>query len=526
MELGPQLETRLKENLYRCLEEIKATRAALYLLDEDGSFEVVTQYGFRRGLRDRVQAKDEIVDNLLVRRSAYYINSLAEDHRFSEFLYEADTSRILVSPIHSRGKLVGFIDMRDKAASREFDSEDLKKSAVITEDFLKVFLDEGMYGQRKIAVDEIPGAQQKVLRGRNSRPALLIADRATAEVSRGIFLERRETTRGIDEKMATAAGVLPAFLNLRSIAIAAVSGSSETSNELYVVSRGEVPEEALEQFKNRLGIWLRRRGEELPHFRTKVDYPFGTREYRVTPERIKNLLAAPVRAAEPHSMVLSVVFDQKPDDEVRGHLEQLHQMLEQVVDNAGAAERLRSLREKVAMGLLEPDLEVHPDLILHARRVSELSVDLARKVGLSSAEIEDVRVAALVHDVGLRPLGYSSNQRGEELSEGDLQVVRQHPLVGGVIVARSALGPEIGRIVYHHQERVDGTGYPESLPADRIPLASKIIHLCESYDAMTSQHSYKNPLTQTEALSRIRAEAGKQFDPGLVGTFCAMIENS
>ena len=225
-------------------------------------------------------------------------------------------------------------------------------------------------------------------------------------------------------------------------------------------------------------------------------------------------------------MVLSVVFDQKPDEDVRGHLEKLHQTLEQSIENAGAAEQLGSLREKVAMGLLEPDLEVHPDLILHARRVAELSAELARKIGLSNAEVEDVRIAALVHDVGLRPLGFARSERGEELSEGDLQIVRQHPLVGGVIVARSALGAEIGRMVYYHQERVDGTGYPEALPADRIPLGSKIIHLCESYDAMTSQHSYKNPLSKADALQRIRAEAGKQFDPGLVGTFCAMIENS
>ena len=526
MEINAQLETRLKENLYRCLEEIKATKAALYLLDDDGSYEAVTHYGFRRGMREQIQPNDEIVDNLLVRRSAFSVNSLAEDHRFSELLYEADTSRLLVTPIYSRGKLVGFIDMRDKAASRDFGEEDLRKAASIAEDFLKVFVDEGMYGQRKIAIDDTLEGQQKVLRGRDSRPALMIADRASAEVSRGIFLEAPGGDSGIAGKMATAASVLPAFLNLRSIAIAAVSASSETSNDLHVVSKGEVPDEALEQFRNRLGIWLRRRGEELPHFRTTIAYPFGTREYKVTPERIKNLLAAPVRAAEPHSMVLSVVFDQKPDEDVRGHLEKLHQTLEQSIENAGAAEQLGSLREKVAMGLLEPDLEVHPDLILHARRVAELSAELSRKIGLSNAEVEDVRIAALVHDVGLRPLGFARSGRGEELSEGDLQIVRQHPMVGGVIVARSALGAEIGRMVYYHQERVDGTGYPEALPADRIPLGSKIIHLCESYDAMTSQHSYKNPLSKQDALQRIRAEAGKQFDPGLVGTFCAMIENS
>lgn len=526
MELNAQLETRLKENLYRCLEEIKATKAALYLLDEDGAYAVATQYGFRKGLRERVQAKDEIVDTLLVRRASYVVNSLAEDQRFSEFLYEADTSKILVAPIYSRGRLAGFIDMRDKAAGKDFEPDDLKTSMAIAEDFLEVFLNEGMYGQRKIAVAEASVSPQRVLRGRDSRPAPIVADRASAEVSRGILLEGPADEAGVNDQIAAAARVLPAFLGLRAVAVVAVSAFSQTAGQLHVAAKGEVPEESLDQFRNRLGVWLRRRGEELPHLITTIDYPFGTREYRVTPERIRNLLAAPVRAAEPHSMVLSVVFDQKPDDDVRVHLEQLHQMLEDVVANAGAAGQLGDLKEKVALGLLEPDLEVFPDLLLHAKRVAELATTLGRKTGMSSADLAEVKLAALVHDVGLRPLGYAEMQREEELSEGEMQIVRQHPVVGGVLAARSALGPRIGRIVHAHHERVDGTGYPDGLPAGRIPVASKIIHICEAFDAMTSEHSYKRPVGKTEALRRIRSEAGKQFDADLAGTFCAMIENS
>lgn len=225
-------------------------------------------------------------------------------------------------------------------------------------------------------------------------------------------------------------------------------------------------------------------------------------------------------------MVLSMVFDEKPDDETRGHLETLHQMVEQVVVDAGAAAQLSVLREKAAMSLLEPDLDVHPDLILHARRVSELAAELARKIGMSAAEIDDVRIAALVHDVGLRPLGYAQVLRTEQLPDGEMQIVRQHPVVGAALVARSALGPEIASIVYAHHERVDGTGYPQGLPANRIPLASKLIQICEAYDAMTSEHSYKTPVGTAEALRRIRSEAGKQFDADLASTFCAMVENS
>lgn len=526
MELDPEIEARLKENLYRCLEEVKATKAALYLLDENGSYAVATQYGFRKGLRDQVQTKDEVVDLILVRRSAYAVNGLLEDQRFSELLYEADTSKILIAPIYSRGKLSGFIDMRDKAAGKDFGSDDLEKAMSIAEDFLGVFLDEGMYGQRKIEVGEMPTGQQKVLRGRESRAALTVADRAAAEISEGILLQNAIAGRGTPEAFAAAIEVLPAFLGLHSIAVAAVSVFFETSGHLQVVAKGEVPAESLDQFQNRFGIWLRRRGENPPQLKTSLDYPFGTREARVTPERIAKLLAAPVRAAESASMVLAVVFDQKPDDETRGHLEKLHQMVEQVVRNAGAAARLSDLREKVAMGLLEPEMEVYPDLVLHARRVSELAVELGRKIGMSSIELDDVKIAALVHDSGLRPLGHARMHRSDRVSEGEMQILRQHPAVGAVLAARSALGSEIAAIVYAHHERVDGTGYPRGLSANQIPLASKVIQICEAYDAMTSEHSYKPPVGKAEALRRIRAEAGKQFDADLAGTFCAMIENS
>lgn len=528
MEFTADLHTRFKEILYRCLEEIQATKAALYLRQDDESFQVATQYGFRKGLRDRVEAKDEIVDALLMKRVAYAVNGLAEDPRFSEFLYDANTSKILAAPIYSRGKVVGFLDMRDKAGGKDFDPDDLATAMAIAEEFLEVFTDEGMYGQRKIALGDM-SEKQRGTGGRDLLAASAIVKRAAEEISRGVLLEGPSIDRGLAQKFTAATEVLPAFLGLRSIAIAAVSAFStlsDTGGQQYVVAKGDVLEESLEQFRNRLLIWLERRGEEVPYLRTQVEYPFGKREYRVTPERITNLLAAPVRAAEPQTMIVSVVFDQNPDEETRGDLERLHNMLEQVVENAAAARQLAALRERVAINLLESDLEVYPDLTVHAHRVSELSVKLAKTKELPSTDLEDIRLAALVHDVGLRLLGYHRVHRKGRLSEEEMKMVRQHPVVGAAIVARSALGSNVGRIVYAHHERADGTGYPDSISGDRIPLGSRIIHICETYDVLTSDHSYKKPVGKGEALKRIRVEAGKQFDADLVDVFCTMMENS
>lgn len=525
MDESPELESRLKEILYRCLEEIQSTKAALYLREDDGTFRVSTQYGFRKGLREQVPADAEIVDTLLVRRAPFMINSLAEDMRYSEFLYEADTSRLLVAPIYSRGKLAAFIDLRDKSGNRDFDSGDLTRVTSIADEFLQVFADEEMYGQRKIKVGEAPAAQ-RVLQNRFGPQSPAIIDRADGEIARGVLQPKSASSEEVEAKLGAAAGALPMFLGLRSIAVAAISVLSDTGGRQILVAKGEIPPDALEQFHGRLRVWLQRRGEETGDLRSEVQYPFGTREYRVTPERIKSLLAAPVRAAEPHTMILSVVFDQKPDDETRNQLERLHKVLDEVVANGFAATRLSEMREKVALRLLEPDLEVFPDLALHCRKVATHAVELGRKIGMSAYELEQLRLGALVHDVGLRLVGFQRSQRKGRLSEEEMQIVRKHPVVGAAVVADSALGTEIARLVYSHHERIDGTGYPEGIQGSAIPLGSRIIHICEAFDAMTSEHSYKERVGPGEAIRRLREEAGTQFDADLIESFCSLIENS
>lgn len=523
--MDPKLEARFKQILYRCLEEMHVTKAALYLRDDDGLYRVATQYGFKQGLPSRVNYKDEIIDRLLVRRSPYTINGLKEDHLFSEMLFEADTTRILVAPIYSRGKLAGYLDMRDKAEGLDFGSADLTRAMEIADEYLEVFTEEGIYGQRKISAGEVP-VTHRVVRGSGPLPIPPVVKRAQEEIKRGVLIKSFTDTSQVDGKVRAAAEVLPAFLGLRSIVVACVSVFSDTGGLHHFVSKGEVPKESIDQFRSRLEIWLERRGEDLPYLRSEVEYPFGARDHLVTPERMKELLGATVRAAEPHTMILSVVFDQKPDEDTRNHLENLHNMLESVVENAGASARLNAFLEKVALKLLEPDLDVYPDLVQHSRRVADLASNLAREIGMADGEIDDVHLAGLVHDVGMRPIGYQRVQRKGRLTEEEMQIIRKHPVVGAAIVASSALGPDVARIVYSHHERADGAGYPDGIPLTRIPVGSRIIHICEAFDAMTAEYSYKPPVANEEALENIRRDGGTQFDADLVGTFCAMIENS
>src|SRR5437773_712337 len=112
------LEPLLKQILYGCVEHLQATKAALYLSAShdlnDRRFEMVTGYQFNDAGRKVVNGNDDLVDRLWVKRGAFYVNGLGGDMRFSEMLFRQGTDRMLAIPLFSRGRMVGFIDMRDK----------------------------------------------------------------------------------------------------------------------------------------------------------------------------------------------------------------------------------------------------------------------------------------------------------------------------------------------------------------------------------------------------------------------------
>src|SRR5438876_11360140 len=113
------LEVQLKQILYGCVEHVKATKAALYLsatsdLNEK-CYELVTSYAFNDASRKTLNAADDLVDRLAVKRSAFFVNGLSADMRLSEMLFRQGTDRLLAAPLFSQGRLLGFIDMRDKA---------------------------------------------------------------------------------------------------------------------------------------------------------------------------------------------------------------------------------------------------------------------------------------------------------------------------------------------------------------------------------------------------------------------------
>ena len=159
----------------------------------------------------------------------------------------------------------------------------------------------------------------------------------------------------------------------------------------------------------------------------------------------------------------------------------------------------------------------------HAAAVARYSRELAREVGCSEAEQDLVHTAGLLHDIGKFALPDRILQ-ADVLSDEDWAVIRRHPQDGATLVGRlDGYGPVAEAILYHH-ERVDGSGYPAGLIGNEIPLASRILAICSTYDTLTARGSYRSPMIPQDAIAELRKAAGRHLDAELVGSFIAMLE--
>jgi len=154
----------------------------------------------------------------------------------------------------------------------------------------------------------------------------------------------------------------------------------------------------------------------------------------------------------------------------------------------------------------------------HLDRVSKLGVALAGAVDPELAADREFLFGCLLHDVGKIGIPESVLGKPGPLDDGEWAHMREHPEIGLHVIEPLGLGDVAQAIVLHHHERWDGSGYPQGLAGDRIPLAARIFSVCDALDAMTSRRPYRDPLPVDEAILRITDASGTQFDPVVVET--------
>ncbi|MGQ9920285.1 MAG: HD domain-containing phosphohydrolase [Desulfobacca sp.] len=155
----------------------------------------------------------------------------------------------------------------------------------------------------------------------------------------------------------------------------------------------------------------------------------------------------------------------------------------------------------------------------HSVRVTSIAAKFAERIGLPKAWVDSLRRAGALHDIGKIGIPDAVLLKPAPLMPAELEIIRQHPVIGANIVAPLHLLPREQAIIVHHHERWDGKGYPSGLAGEAIPLLARIIALADSYDAIISDRPYRARRSHDEALAEIAAHAGTQFDPELTRQF-------
>lgn len=541
------LEPQLKQIVYGCVEHVQATKAALYLSAShdlnDKTYEMVTGYQFHDPMRRMVKANDDLVDRLAVKRNAFFVNGLGSDQRFSEMLFRQGTDRILAIPLFARGRLVGFLDMRDKAAKKPFDNPDLDAARKIADQVVDLLSARKLYGLAPIALVAAEAAPQRIMTPMpmaplmmpNASPApaaeqrseLSAAARKAIEGAREVMSRKQHATAASGKRLVTSEDLeaarllLPAALAIPGALLTVLTATRNVAEAQTVVSSSTMTSDANDALQKHIRGWLERANQpQMDVPMPRIIYPFGTNAEFVTAARIGALVSAPVIAQSVEGLVVfTVAFAQPPDVAAQRALRLLLRQIEQSVEGAGSSARDRW---RIAEKLLEPDFQRYPDLVEHSREVSTLAQKFAAAIEIPSAQVETIRLAAFVHDVGLRLIDYDRLYRRASLLPEELKAMAEHPIVGAAIV-EPLLGNDVAQAVLRHHERVDGRGYPSRLVGNAIPLASRVIQICDAYVAMTSRRSYQPPYTAQDARKRMLEGAGTQFDDALLQKFIRLL---
>ncbi|MGC8580220.1 MAG: HD domain-containing phosphohydrolase [bacterium] len=160
----------------------------------------------------------------------------------------------------------------------------------------------------------------------------------------------------------------------------------------------------------------------------------------------------------------------------------------------------------------------------HSERVSVYARMLAEHMKLDQKEISNITQAGRLHDIGKIAIRYDSLTKKEPLTQKELEEFKSHPVIGANILKPMSFLADIIPLILYHHERYDGKGYPEGLKGENIPLGARILSICDSFDAMTSERPYRKPLSKEQVISELKNNSGTQFDPVLVNHMLFLLE--
>ena len=202
--------------------------------------------------------------------------------------------------------------------------------------------------------------------------------------------------------------------------------------------------------------------------------------------------------------------------------DQIRERAESLVNNRKFYNQ-KSMRSKMVDVIMETLFVKSEREKRHSERVGRLCEGIARKMHLSKSDIDKVRVAGFLHDIGKIGIDEAILNKPGKLNQEEWEIMKLHPSKSAEILLKNKEYNDIAEIVLFHHERMDGRGYPGGFSGNEIPIMSRIVAVCDAYDAMTEQRMYRKPMSKEEAIAELRRCSGTQFDSEIVELFVSQL---
>lgn len=566
--LATEEEKQVKEILYLLIEKVRATKAAFYLAETNSTFRLVSHYGFTRTDRipDVVGRADPLTTTVFSHREPFYVNDIRQAGQLAGTMEAASSTRMMTAPLYLDGRIVGILDVRDKAGRESFTGDDaswvteiLRRLAVkvrtiprfsaptmgdeedpVFESTSHTFargpqaftsagirvpqaafaaeprdVTQAAMGRPSFGLDEVTS----YLPSGTARTLQLVEETLRREPGRRVASTTPGTREASFQRLA-----LRMCLAYPEVELAAITLVDLREAQVLVSSRVPMLENvASALFENVEKV--AGKGFPYPSARSvKTLDVLASERPPLARDAIAAIQSSVLSGSSEEASILSLVLVRAPDDAGRERLRDLHLFLKNALVEIRGAGRYREAYRVLVNKLLEPGIKKFSGLKQHSFNVGRMARTFASQLSLSPNEIEQITVAAILHDIGMKELNYDEIYAKRTLTEEEIRLVREHPRVGAFLVDEIPWPYPITPLIRYHHERWDGAGYPEGLRAEQIPFGARIIHLCEAFDAMTSPTSYRSVLTVTQSLDIIVGKAGTQFDPELAPAFRRMVE--
>ena len=259
-----------------------------------------------------------------------------------------------------------------------------------------------------------------------------------------------------------------------------------------------------------------------------VSGPKAKRFFSSPPTRryLSSLLSVPLKSRDQVLGIINAYCYKKNYRYTDGHTKLLVILASRAahaIENARLFENLQRTFRETIQGLVIT-LEAKDKYTSgHSRRVTEYGVTIAKALNFPPAELEKMEWAGLLHDIGKIGIRLESLNKPKKITREEHEMFKDHTVMGKQILESIHFLRDIIPLVYHHHEWYDGSGYPEGIKGDKIPLGARVLTVADSYDAMTSDRPYRKAMSPAEAVAELSRYAGIQFDPRVVAVFTKIL---